>query len=80
MRRHQVQLETKNDIFRFEVGTDDYDAVEIAEEFLKKLGYEGPFHVGGYDPIGNVNCHGVIRFNRNFDGMFYKMCGIWSVL
>jgi len=65
MRLYQVQLETPYEIFSFEIGTDEYDAVEIATEFLKSaFGDYSPYHVGGYDCIGTTNKEGVVSFKR----------------
>ena len=62
---YQVQLETSNDIYCFEICTDDFDAVEIAKRHLKsKHGEDCPFHVGGYGKIGLGRKRGVLKFRK----------------
>ena len=63
----QVQIETKSDTYCFEIGTNDYDAVEIAQFALYKLLAIScdNFHVGGYSQIGKTYRRGWISIKKN---------------
>lgn len=62
---YQVQLESRHDTYCFEIGTNDYDAVEIAKIYLAEHCPEHDFteylHLGGYDNIGTTDQYGVVR-------------------
>lgn len=55
MKIYHVQLETPDSTYRYEVYTDDFDAVERARASLGQvIGMEAAqaAHVGGYDQVG----------------------------
>ncbi len=61
-----MQLETKDDIYSLEVGTDEFDAAEWAEiAVYVEHGDLGPFHLGGYDEIGTTETEGIVRLVKN---------------
>lgn len=66
---HQVQIETKTDIYSFEIGTNSFNAVDIALLFLANergiLIHRSLVHVGGYDVIGTTKQAGVNSFSIN---------------
>jgi hypothetical protein len=54
MRVYSVQLEVENDIFQYEVLTNDFDAVDLARLHLSYIiGDEAwTVHMGGYSETG----------------------------
>ena len=65
---YQVQLETSEHIYCFEIATDEYDAVEWAEVYLAEYHEDyGPFHIGGHCSIGYTQEKGVLSFRESED-------------
>lgn len=59
---YQIQLETRDGIYCFEIGTNDFDAVDWAEAYMANKDIFGPFHVGGHSSIGTTGQEGVVSF------------------
>jgi len=61
---YQVQLESKDATYCFEISTDEFDAVDLAEIWLAvNLDVYGPFHVGGYHSIGYTDTKDISYLN-----------------
>ena len=61
---YQIQLETRKNIYSFEVGTNEFDAREWAEAYLANEEDFGPFHIGGHCRIGESDIEGVVEFRK----------------
>lgn len=60
---YQVNIEfPKDPTYCFEIGTNDFDAEEIALNYLKDKGISTDnHHVGAYDKIGTTYTYGVVE-------------------
>ena len=61
---YQIQLETREHIYSFEIATNEYDAVEWAETYLAcEFEDYGPFSIGGCSTIGYSEEEGIKKFS-----------------